>query len=110
MVGRGLRTPTSVTSDGAPGLVNAIEGIFPRSASRCVAGTTSWATSSAPSCPRRGQLGGPSPREGGARRADVRGRRGPGGGLLRRALRGDLPGGGGKELRGGPLEASLTHL
>lgn len=31
MVGRGLRHPTSVTSDGAPGLVNAIEGIFPRS-------------------------------------------------------------------------------
>ncbi len=26
-----MRTPTSVTSDGAPGLVNAIEGIFPRS-------------------------------------------------------------------------------
>ncbi|MDP9411174.1 MAG: transposase [Actinomycetota bacterium] len=26
MVARGLRTPTSVTSDGAPGLVNAIEG------------------------------------------------------------------------------------
>src|SRR5215210_2461512 len=31
MVSRGLRTPTSVTSDGAPGLVNAIEGIFSRS-------------------------------------------------------------------------------
>jgi putative transposase len=31
MVGRGLRIPTSVTSDGAPGLVNAIEGIFPKS-------------------------------------------------------------------------------
>jgi putative transposase len=31
MVGRGLRTPTSVTSDGAPGLVNAIEGVFERS-------------------------------------------------------------------------------
>jgi putative transposase len=31
MVSRGLRIPTSVTSDGAPGLVNAIEGIFERS-------------------------------------------------------------------------------
>jgi putative transposase len=31
MVGRGLRTPTSVTSDGAPGLVNAIEGVFEKS-------------------------------------------------------------------------------
>ncbi len=31
MVGRGLRMPTSVTSDGAPGLVNAIEGLFSRS-------------------------------------------------------------------------------
>jgi putative transposase len=31
MVGRGLRTPTSVTSDGAPGLVNAIEGLFEKS-------------------------------------------------------------------------------
>jgi putative transposase len=31
MVARGLRTPTSVTSDGAPGLVNAIEGVFSRS-------------------------------------------------------------------------------
>jgi transposase-like protein len=30
-VGRGLRTPTSVTSDGAPGLVNAIEGAFSKS-------------------------------------------------------------------------------
>jgi putative transposase len=28
MVARGLRVPTSVTSDGAPGLVNAIEGLF----------------------------------------------------------------------------------
>jgi putative transposase len=31
MIGRGLRTPTSVTSDGAPGLVNAIEGAFSKS-------------------------------------------------------------------------------
>jgi putative transposase len=31
MVARGLRTPTSVTSDGAPGLVNAIEGLFSKS-------------------------------------------------------------------------------
>src|SRR5215216_2587061 len=31
MIGRGLRTPTSVTSDGAPGLVNAIEGTFSKS-------------------------------------------------------------------------------
>jgi putative transposase len=31
MVGRGLRMPTSVTSDGAPGLVNAIEGVFSKS-------------------------------------------------------------------------------
>lgn len=31
MMGRGLRMPTSVTSDGAPGLVNAIEGVFPES-------------------------------------------------------------------------------
>jgi putative transposase len=31
MVARGLRTPTSVTSDGAPGLVNAIEGVFEKS-------------------------------------------------------------------------------
>ena len=28
MVARGLRQPTSVTSDGAPGLINAIEGVF----------------------------------------------------------------------------------
>lgn len=31
MIARGLRMPTSVTSDGAPGLVNAIEGIFSKS-------------------------------------------------------------------------------
>lgn len=31
MIGRGLRMPTSVTSDGAPGLVNAIEGVFSKS-------------------------------------------------------------------------------
>jgi putative transposase len=31
MVGRGLRMPTSVTSDGAPGLVNAIEEVFSKS-------------------------------------------------------------------------------
>jgi putative transposase len=31
MVGRGLRVPTSVTSDGAPGLINAIEQVFPKS-------------------------------------------------------------------------------
>jgi putative transposase len=31
MVARGLRTPTSVTSDGAPGVVNAIEGLFSKS-------------------------------------------------------------------------------
>ena len=31
MAARGLRTPTSVTSDGAPGLVNAIEGVFSKS-------------------------------------------------------------------------------
>lgn len=31
MIGRGLRMPTSVTSDGAPGLINAIEQIFPNS-------------------------------------------------------------------------------
>ena len=31
MVARGLRVPTSFTSDGAPGLVSAIEGIFPKS-------------------------------------------------------------------------------
>jgi transposase-like protein len=31
MVGRGLRMPTSITSDGAPGLVNAIEGVFSKS-------------------------------------------------------------------------------
>jgi putative transposase len=31
MVRRGLRVPTSVTSDGAPGLINAIEQLFPKS-------------------------------------------------------------------------------
>jgi transposase-like protein len=31
MIGRGLRAPTSVTSDGAPGLKNAIEGCFSHS-------------------------------------------------------------------------------
>src|SRR5919109_2111059 len=31
MVSRGLRTPLSVTSDGAPGLLNAIAQVFPRS-------------------------------------------------------------------------------
>lgn len=31
MVGRGLRVPTSVTSDGAPGLINAIEQVFEKS-------------------------------------------------------------------------------
>jgi putative transposase len=31
MVGRGLRAPTTVTSDGAPGLCNAIEAVFARS-------------------------------------------------------------------------------
>jgi putative transposase len=31
MVARGLRMPTSITSDGAPGLVNAIEGVFEKS-------------------------------------------------------------------------------
>lgn len=31
MMARGLRMPTSVTSDGAPGLLNAIEGLFEKS-------------------------------------------------------------------------------
>ena len=31
MVARGLRAPTSITSDGAPGLINAITGVFDRS-------------------------------------------------------------------------------
>ena len=31
MVGRGLKTPTSVTSDGAPGLLNAIAKVFSKS-------------------------------------------------------------------------------
>jgi putative transposase len=31
MVSRALRTPTSIRSDGAPGLVNAIEGVFSKS-------------------------------------------------------------------------------
>lgn len=31
MIGRGLRAPTSVTSDGAPGLVNAVETVFGKS-------------------------------------------------------------------------------
>lgn len=31
MVGLGLRVPTSVASDGAPGLINAIEQVFPKS-------------------------------------------------------------------------------
>lgn len=31
MVGRGLRVPTSVTSDGAPGLINAVEQVLPKS-------------------------------------------------------------------------------
>lgn len=31
MVRRGLRVPTSVTSDGAPGLINAVEGVFAES-------------------------------------------------------------------------------
>ncbi len=31
MIRRGLRTPTSITSDGAPGLVNAISAVFPES-------------------------------------------------------------------------------
>jgi len=30
MISRGLRMPTSVTSDGAPGLINAIEAVFPK--------------------------------------------------------------------------------
>jgi transposase-like protein len=31
MVSRGLRTPTTVTTDGAPGLIKAVEVVFPRS-------------------------------------------------------------------------------
>lgn len=31
MIGRGLRAPTSVTSDGAPGLLNAVERVFGKS-------------------------------------------------------------------------------
>lgn len=31
MIGRGLRSPTSVTSDGAPGLIQAVEQVFSRS-------------------------------------------------------------------------------
>ena len=31
MIGRGLRSPTTVTADGAPGLINAIEGAFSNS-------------------------------------------------------------------------------
>jgi putative transposase len=31
MIARGLRSPTTVTSDSAPGLVRAIEAVFPRS-------------------------------------------------------------------------------
>jgi putative transposase len=52
MIGRGLRPPVSVTSDGAPGLVNAIEGLFERSLRIRCSNTTRWATS-ALRCPRR---------------------------------------------------------
>ena len=31
MIGRGLRIPTSVTADGAPGLINAIDKVLPKS-------------------------------------------------------------------------------
>jgi putative transposase len=31
MVGRGLRSPTTVTTDGAPGMINAVEAVFERS-------------------------------------------------------------------------------
>jgi hypothetical protein len=31
MVSRGLKEPTTVTSDGAPGLIKAVEAVFPRS-------------------------------------------------------------------------------
>ena len=31
MVKRGLRTPTTVTTDGAPGLIKAVEAVFPKS-------------------------------------------------------------------------------
>ncbi len=31
MIGRGLRTPTSVTADGAPGLIKAIDSVWPNS-------------------------------------------------------------------------------
>ncbi len=55
MTRRGLRQPTSVTSDGAPGLVNAIKAIFGSSIRiRC------WfhrhSPTSEPSCPKRKPL------------------------------------------------------
>ena len=31
MLGRGMRLPTTITSDGAPGLINAITACFPSS-------------------------------------------------------------------------------
>ena len=49
MIGRGLRLPTTITSDGAPGLVKAIGMCFPP-ASGSGAGSTGWPTSG-PSCP-----------------------------------------------------------
>lgn len=51
MTSRGPRTPTTITSDGAPGLINAISQVFAGSL-RIRAGTTGWPTS-APSSPPR---------------------------------------------------------
>src|SRR6266545_4014126 len=51
MIARGLRVPTSVTADGAPGLINAI-GVCFRHSIRSGAGSTGWATSW-PRSPRR---------------------------------------------------------
>jgi putative transposase len=76
MVDRGLRMPTTVTSDEAPGLINAIEAVFERSVRiRCwfhrlaniraklpdEAAPRSWPTSTRCATPRPGMLPAPPP-------------------------------------------------
>lgn len=90
MIGRGLRTPTSVTSDGAPGLINAIEQLFSGSLRiRC------WyhKLSNISSKIRGSRPGVHGPRPGRKRRSHPPGRRSCDG-FGDRAVLGHLPGGG----------------
>ena len=100
MVARGLRAPLLVVSDGAPGLIGAVELVFPNSLrQRCAAPSAQHPGQGASRAPARGQgrlLGHLRPHRRAARRALDRRGPGPGRGLLGHlrpavSFRGGLP-------------------